>query len=1139
VTNRTVLVLLRASADQFNREMRSAKSAVSDLRNEIDTTNDRTAWLVQGFLALGPALAPIGASAVPILAGIAAQATVGVAAIGTMALAFNGVGDALKALNNYQLEPTLDNFRKMQEAMQQLGPDGAEFVVFLDRVGEQLSVLGRDARAGMFPGLQAGIEADAAEALAGGEFSAFFEYMENEARPILQDMGRTAGNFIDGFAHMLVAFAPATEDFSNGLLDMSRSFEAWSEGLGDNESFQDFLLYIEQSGPMVLDLLGSFVNAFVQLAEAAAPVGDALVPALTALLDIIAALANTPLGSLLILGGALAGIAGRLSALKTVATGGALGAMTKGFQQSAGAITKAVPPLRDWTAALGSAARSTKQLEKNMASGGQLYHAASRRALEGRDAVKAYARETAAATGSAVLFGLAVSGVSEKMGVTNTTMGGMVGLMATGGPWGFAIGAGIGALMDFGAAAEDTATQLQAVDAALASGDTKQLEDQLARLEDHYDTLGGTTEQIQRALGNTLGTLTGGFLGDSASESVDKYNAELEATERAISSIKRALNPETFTAFETKTSRNALMDLVLGGLAPASREARALSRALDDLVEGFTRLEGILGRQEAFDNYQAAIDNVRKGVKDLGDTYDATTQKGRQNRANIREFIDGIMEVATGLEDAGRIAERNDFLKGARQQFLDFAKVIDIPRGMVERLADEIWNVDQQEANPRVRVKGGKQAEDDLAGVLSFAAQVDAAQPDVPVTVKPGDSLNILARIKAAIAAIKDKSVSITTVYRTEHEKALGNPHLPDPIPGSSGMTVPGPRLPYRDKVFAWLAPGEEVITNRHGEADRFRADRDSGRIPRYADGGTVLSTRGGDGAVEAMTREAAVALKMLANAARDAGVSFDSAVGGGYGGGPLGRLRRQLDAVTERLKKANAELNRMEKALKRQEKAISKQEQVVAEAFQAIEDVLSQMQAMRDSIADKLTKGLFEGAEENSGMNLFSLVMGNLTGNTNAGNAWMQNLSALQGLGLDGPALQALLEQATGDQLAQFAQLTPEQIAQFEEMFNAAATATGGAGALSAQLVFSEQLQFARTQWGEEKEVLKEAKEQRREMTDAIKDQTKVVEKLEKTQERIKDRIDKIEESHPRRNGQAFQSALNGKAGDMGRSKS
>jgi predicted nucleic acid-binding Zn-ribbon protein len=277
----------------------------------------------------------------------------------------------------------------------------------------------------------------------------------------------------------------------------------------------------------------------------------------------------------------------------------------------------------------------------------------------------------------------------------------------------------------------------------------------------------------------------------------------------------------------------------------------------------------------------------------------------------------------------------------------------------------------------------------------------------------------------------------------------------------------------------------------------------------------------------------------MLANAARDAGVSFDSAVGGGYGGGPLGRLRRQLDAVTERLKKANAELNRMEKALKRQEKAISKQEQVVAEAFQAIEDVLSQMQAMRDSIADKLTKGLFEGAEENSGMNLFSLVMGNLTGNTNAGNAWMQNLSALQGLGLDGPALQALLEQATGDQLAQFAQLTPEQIAQFEEMFNAAATATGGAGALSAQLVFSEQLQFARTQWGEEKEVLKEAKEQRREMTDAIKDQTKVVEKLEKTQERIKDRIDKIEESHPRRNGQAFQSALNGKAGDMGRSKS
>lgn len=57
----------------------------------------------------------------------------------------------------------------------------------------------------------------------------------------------------------------------------------------------------------------------------------------------------------------------------------------------------------------------------------------------------------------------------------------------------------------------------------------------------------------------------------------------------------------------------------------------------------------------------------------------------------------------------------------------------------------------------------------------------------------------------------------------------------------ADGGTVAGPRYPYGDKVITALAPGEEVITNRNGEADQqLRADRAAGRIPAYANGGTV-----------------------------------------------------------------------------------------------------------------------------------------------------------------------------------------------------------------------------------------------------------------------------------------------------------
>jgi hypothetical protein len=67
---------------------------------------------------------------------------------------------------------------------------------------------------------------------------------------------------------------------------------------------------------------------------------------------------------------------------------------------------------------------------------------------------------------------------------------------------------------------------------------------------------------------------------------------------------------------------------------------------------------------------------------------------------------------------------------------------------------------------------------------------------------------------------------------------------------GADGMTVPGPRYPYADKTLILAAPGEEVITNRHGEADRFRADRAAGRIPAYADGGRVGRVSGAAGTV-------------------------------------------------------------------------------------------------------------------------------------------------------------------------------------------------------------------------------------------------------------------------------------------------
>lgn len=214
-----------------------------------------------------------------------------------------------------------------------------------------------------------------------------------------------------------------------------------------------------------------------------------------------------------------------------------------------------------------------------------------------------------------------------------------------------------------------------------------------------------------------------------------------------------------------------------------------------------------------------------------------------------------------------------------------------------------------------------------------------------------------------------------------------------------------------------------------------------------------------------------------------------------------LSALNGQLAEATERYRRANRQLHRMERALERQEKAVDKQREVVEDAARAIQDTLSQMAAFRQDISGRLTQGLFANGSD------FDSVIGTLQGNAQGGRSWIESLTTLLGLGLDGPALQALLEQSDAAQLSGVAGWTPEQIQQFEDLFNISTNLTDTAGQLSAQEVFSQQLTEQRQQWAEEKVELAEAKAQRREMIRALEAQEKWVQYLERHKERVERR--------------------------------
>ena len=239
---------LSRSVAKVGDEAEKTSGKLRDGSRDIDRYSGRLRLLTEAAVVLGPALIPLGAAGIPAVAGLAAGFGVAAGAAGVALLAFQGVGDALKAIDAYQLEPTQANLEKMRQSLDALGPAGAEFAKYLDNLEPVLHDLQNTAREGLFPGVEEGINnllqllpqvrtivgnvanamgdlsAEAGDALAGDGFSAFFDYLEGNAAPLLTEFGHTLGNVAEGLASLTVAFGPLTNDFAGGMERASRAF---------------------------------------------------------------------------------------------------------------------------------------------------------------------------------------------------------------------------------------------------------------------------------------------------------------------------------------------------------------------------------------------------------------------------------------------------------------------------------------------------------------------------------------------------------------------------------------------------------------------------------------------------------------------------------------------------------------------------------------------------------------------------------------------------------------------------------------------------------------------------------------------------------------------------------------------------
>lgn len=80
---------------------------------------------------------------------------------------------------------------------------------------------------------------------------AFFNYMNKQAGPMLETLGKAVGNFMQGFMSMMTAFGPLAEKTAQGFLSMSKGFATWAAGLSKSAKFQAFVNYINENMPKI------------------------------------------------------------------------------------------------------------------------------------------------------------------------------------------------------------------------------------------------------------------------------------------------------------------------------------------------------------------------------------------------------------------------------------------------------------------------------------------------------------------------------------------------------------------------------------------------------------------------------------------------------------------------------------------------------------------------------------------------------------------------------------------------------------------------------------------------------------------------------------------------------------------------
>lgn len=397
-----------------------------------------------------------------------------------------------------------------------------------------------------------------------------------------------------------------------------------------------------------------------------------------------------------------------------------------------------------------------------------------------------------------------------------------------------------------------TVNELANALAALAAGKSKDIGKDFGDIGEAMDLVGSKSSGAVAGVEKFLGPLTKmseaisgglGFSDQSISTKIDDATTRIQTLDQALSAMVTSGSvDQARAAFDalaksqglTSDEQAQLLDMLPGyrdAIAGAAKESGNLATA-----------EGAVGAAAGATNadlaeQQKAYEKIRDQAGETAREFFGLGKSVNDSKVSLDGWISDLEKQATALRNFTENV-RKAGKRGIREGLIQELEAAG-PEGAM-RLQQLANASDKEIARANRAWARGQRAID------AYVSTVAGVPPGVATTLTV-NSAGAEAALRRIAKEIRDVPKEWRTdYYVVQHGGVSKRPQVQDAQAHADGGTVTGQRYPYGDKVLTYLAPGEEVISNRHGEADRFRADRAAGRIPAYAGGGTVAVPAGG-----------------------------------------------------------------------------------------------------------------------------------------------------------------------------------------------------------------------------------------------------------------------------------------------------